>query len=88
LAAFPDLDEDAADAVIRGCWENLGQGFAEFPHLPKLSDEELLTYMTCDGLEHLRDSQKLGKGAVLATAHYGVWELGAKFWPYAVCNAC
>ncbi len=65
-------------------------GAAEFTHLslgqvptgtcPKDSDE-LSSLTDSTGLEFVRQSYKKGKGVLIFTAHYGVWELGGKFWP-------
>ncbi len=81
LASLPGVTVNEADGLIQKCWENLGEGAAEFIKLPQLSREELFSFTQIEGLEYLQKSYGEGKGALIVTAHYGVWELGAKVWP-------
>lgn len=81
IASFPGISEAKIQSIIQSSWENLGAGVGEFVKMPSMSLREIDSFITCEGLEHLRESYAKGKGALLLTAHYGAWEIGAKFWP-------
>ncbi len=83
LASLPEISEKEADRIVIECWKNLGEGAAEFVKLPSLSKEEILAVTDFEGIEPLRQSYATGKGVLMITAHYGAWELGAKFWPFS-----
>ncbi len=81
LASFPDMSVDQADALIKKCWENLGEGAADFIKMPAMTRENIFKNADVQGLEHLQKSYDTKKGALIVTAHYGSWELGGKVWP-------
>lgn len=86
IASFPEISEKKVKTIIKQCWENLGEGAADFVKMPKISKEELYSFVEPQGLVHLENSYQKGKGALIITAHYGAWELGAKFWPLSRFN--
>lgn len=81
--SFPGISEAEVRNTIRGCWENLGAGAAEFTQLPAMSDDELQSIAEFQGLDLLKKSIAKGKGVIILTGHYGAWELGTRFWPHA-----
>jgi KDO2-lipid IV(A) lauroyltransferase len=48
---------------------------AEFARLPLIDTDYMARNIRIDGLEHLDDAVRLGKGAILLTGHFGSWEL-------------
>lgn len=78
LDSFPGITEEKIQSIIRGCWENLGQGVAEFVKMPRFSDEEIKSLVETDGFEEVQKSYAAGKGVVFLTAHYGSWEWGPR----------
>lgn len=81
LQTFPGISESELQRIMKECWENLGHGAADFVRMPQMSHQELNSLIEVHGLEHIQKSSQQGKGTLIVTAHYGAWELGAKFWP-------
>lgn len=74
--ALPELGAAERKRALLGMWDNLGRSVGEFPHLGDLvSDRSRIGVVDPDGVAaRLRDD---GKGALLLSAHFGNWELGA-----------
>ncbi len=86
LDSFPGMDVKQADTLIKKCWENLGESAAEFIKMPDFGKDDIFAASDIEGMEYLRQSYQAGKGALIITAHYGCWELGAKVWPLSGFN--
>ncbi len=75
--AFPELDADEKQRLLRGCFDSLGRQLGEFSQLPRVTPEELQRIVACEGLEHLEAAQARGRGVILFTGHLGAWELSS-----------
>ena len=53
---------------------NLGRNGIEALHIPKINLSNLKNYVSVEGLEHLDEALKKGKGAIVITGHIGNWE--------------
>ena len=74
--AFPERDEAWRRKLLHDSFRHLGrEGLATFL-LSGLSKEEILARTEVDGLEKLQEAVALGKGVILATGHFGNWEIG------------
>lgn len=75
-AAFgwPPGDERVT-ALALGCYRNLGMTFAELARMPRSGRAGLSRLVAVEGLEHFDRALCEGRGAVLATGHFGNWEL-------------
>ncbi len=51
----------------------------EMAGLKYLSDEELIGRIKCTGLNNLTEALALGKGAIIVSGHFGVWEFIPKY---------
>lgn len=69
------IDEHEAAALAKASAIRFGPMFMEVLHTPKLTKDNINQYVTLTGAEHLWGALALGRGAVLATAHSGNWEL-------------
>ncbi len=69
-------DEQTPVRVASQSYSNFAMSMAEFARLP-LIDSHYIQQNICriDGLEHLDDALRKGKGAVLVTGHFGSWEV-------------
>jgi KDO2-lipid IV(A) lauroyltransferase len=66
---------NAVKSLGTGCYENLGMSLAELARLPRLGRMGLERLVSVKGTEHLDRALTNGRGAVLATGHFGNWEL-------------
>lgn len=82
-AAFPDKSEAEIEALLVGCWDNLGRVAGEFAHIDKLWDFDRdnreagrirIASDIVDLYDHLRDD---GEPALIFAAHLANWELPA-----------
>src|SRR3989475_6360319 len=80
--AFPEIDEQARQRLLRGCFDSLGRLLAEFSQFPRMSPERLRGMIEYDqvGLGHLRDAEKNKRGVIFLTGHLGAWELLSFGW--------
>ena len=72
---FPNWSNDKREDLLRASFAELGRGAAEWARLSALSPREVRARVEIRGLEHLEKALAEGKGALIATAHYGCWEL-------------
>ena len=62
----------------REVFRNFGRYLVEFFKMDKMLDEQFIkNHIQINGVEHLDDVLKKGKGGVIVSAHIGNWELGA-----------
>ena len=73
------MTEREADAIIKKCWANLGQGLVEFAKTPEITPETFESYVEVRGIEHLKASHAKGKGLVLLASHFGSYEFSGQF---------
>lgn len=72
---------DAMPAAERGrlakeVFRNAGMAAAELAFLSAGRAEAILSRGRIEGLQHVRDVLESGAGAVIVTAHFGLWEIG------------
>lgn len=71
--AMPELDDAERRQILVDMFDSLTRTTVEFRYLRRLmTDEDRIELV---GLEHLEAARAAGKGAVLATGHYGNWEM-------------
>lgn len=66
--------------LARSVYHQLGTTLVEWGHYRAMDTDELGAQLTFHGLEHLERALALDKGVILATAHFGNWELMAASW--------
>ena len=75
IARSLQVDERQAASIAKASAVRFGPMFMEVLHMPCLNTENIGQYVEITGREHLEAALQLGRGAVLATAHTGNWEL-------------
>lgn len=71
-----DVDEAAAQEIVRAAYDHFGRSLAEFIRLPKMASR-LDEIVELHGEEHLRAAMEQGHGVIFLAAHIGCWEYGA-----------
>src|SRR6201995_947626 len=80
-AAFPEKSPEEIETILRGVWENLGRGAAEFAHIDHIWDHieaqpELGRIDVPKRTNQLFHQIRLdGKPALIFTPHLGNWEM-------------
>jgi KDO2-lipid IV(A) lauroyltransferase len=71
------LDASLGEKNARRVYAEFGKTLADYFHIGTRSQQKALHLIgEIDGDNHLRTAQDLGKGALLVTAHFGLFELG------------
>ncbi len=80
-AAYPELDEAAVRAIVRGAWTNLGRTGAEYAHLAAIFDYDpdaaAPGRIEIAGADHFLALRDDGRPGIVFSAHLGNWELPA-----------
>jgi KDO2-lipid IV(A) lauroyltransferase len=72
---FPNWSDGEREHLLRTSFAEVGRGAVEWARLPKLSARAVKARVEIRGLAHLEKALAEGKGVLIATAHYGSWEL-------------
>jgi KDO2-lipid IV(A) lauroyltransferase len=80
--AFPEMEDNEKQRLLRGSFESLGRLLAEFSQFPRMTRESLREMIEYDqvGLAHLRDAEKNEQGVIFLTGHLGAWEILSFGW--------
>jgi Kdo2-lipid IVA lauroyltransferase/acyltransferase len=71
------LDPSLGQTAARRVYAEFGKTLADYFHIGTRSDKRAMHLVgEIDGDDHLRAAQELGKGALIVTAHFGLFELG------------
>jgi Kdo2-lipid IVA lauroyltransferase/acyltransferase len=73
--AFPEKDEAERTAIARAAYRNMALAALEAMSAATLSETDLATLLTTEGAEAFFAAVDQGKGVLVATAHFGNWEL-------------
>jgi KDO2-lipid IV(A) lauroyltransferase len=73
--AFPELQPEKREAIIRDNASHFGLMLAEVAWLWRASPKDVESICRFDGAEHLLAALDGGRGAMMVTAHCGNWEL-------------
>jgi len=68
------VNEAEAERIVRASWVRFGPMIFEVMRFPVLKNKTK-EFVTIEGAELLQNGLELGRGAVIATAHSGNWEL-------------
>ncbi len=74
---FPGYDDKTIDHLAKEMFHNFGKYLVDFFRFSIIDKDYIDKYIKVNGVEHLKEALSLNKGAILASAHLGNWELGA-----------
>jgi KDO2-lipid IV(A) lauroyltransferase len=73
--AFPDWSAARREKLLAAHLRRLGRTAAEWARLPSLARGEILDRVEFEGLPQLASAFSRGRGVLVASAHFGFWEL-------------
>ncbi len=65
------------ERITTGVFDSVARVALAFARFPKLTTKNISEWIRYEGLEHFHAAQKRGKGVLIATGHFGNWELSA-----------
>ncbi len=75
---FPELSVPERATLLRRHFSSLGMGAVETAMSWWTPDKKLRRLAHIEGLEHLEQAKKMGKGVILLSAHFTTLEIGAR----------
>ena len=75
--AMPELDAESRRRMIDGTFQSVGRLLLALARAPRIIPQNVNDIISYEGLEHYQAAKASGKGALVATAHLGNWELSA-----------
>ena len=73
--AFPELNQQQRNALVRGCARHFGSMLAEVAWLWYARPQDVENLCTLEGVENFFEALKGGRGVIFPTGHCGTWEL-------------
>jgi KDO2-lipid IV(A) lauroyltransferase len=70
-------DPRFVDSVARRSFRNFGKYVIDFIHFPVMTREEVRERLRFDQWDELNAASDSGRGIIIATIHFGNWDLGA-----------
>ncbi len=75
--ALPELQAEQREKILRSLYGHLGRQLVEFCQMPSYTRENTQDWIRTDGLQHYLAAEALGRGVLVLTGHFGVWELSS-----------
>ncbi|WP_337865209.1 lysophospholipid acyltransferase family protein [Ignavibacterium sp.] len=72
--AFPNLSDSVKKKIAFGSYISFAISLVEILYLPWMTETEMKNSVAIENLELIEDKNKLGKGVILLSAHFGNWE--------------
>ncbi len=61
--------------ILKEMWINFGRNAIEFARFPRYTKDNISDYITWENQHYLEEVHKRGNGIIIATAHFGNWDL-------------
>ena len=75
--ALPELDRAKRPAIVDGVFRSIARLLVAFARFPSIRQDNVGSWIRCEGGEHFQEAMRQGRGVLFATAHLGNWELSA-----------
>jgi Kdo2-lipid IVA lauroyltransferase/acyltransferase len=77
--AFPEKSQKERRKILRGVYVSLGRLLGEACLFPSYTAANAAQVAVYQGFENFEAAEKLGKGVLFLTGHFGGWEVGSFF---------
>jgi len=75
--AYPDKTPAEREAIADDVFRSIARLIYAFARFPQINSANVAQWIRYEGLEHYQEAKKSGRGILIATAHFGNWELSA-----------
>jgi Kdo2-lipid IVA lauroyltransferase/acyltransferase len=75
--AFPELSVERRKEIVDGVFQSIARMLLAISRFPRLDASNIRTWINYEGLSNYLDAKRGGRGVLVATAHFGNWELSA-----------
>jgi len=75
--AYPEKSPAERKAIADEVFQSIARLLATFARFPQMNRQNIHQWIRYEGLEHYLEAKKAGRGVLIATAHFGNWELSA-----------
>ena len=75
--AYPEKTASEREAIIDEVFRSIGRLLYAFARFPQINRQNVSDWIRYEGREHYLEAKKAGRGILVATAHFGNWELSA-----------
>ena len=72
------------ERITTGVFDSVARLVVTFARFPKITRDNVAEWIRYDGLENFEEARSRGKGVLVATGHFGNWELSAFAHAYLV----
>jgi len=75
--AFPNLSRASQNEIVAGVFRSIARLLVALSRFPRINAANVHEWISYEGLENYRAAKEGGRGVLVATAHFGNWELSA-----------
>lgn len=75
--AYPEKTPAERKVIVDEVFRSIARLLYAFARFPQMNRANIGDWIRYEGLEHYLEAKKLGRGVLIATAHFGNWELSA-----------
>ena len=75
--AYPEKTAAEREVIVDEVFRSIARLLYAFARFPQIHRENVSQWIRYEGLEHYLEAKKAGRGVLVATAHFGNWELSA-----------
>ena len=75
--AYPRKSHDERAKIVDGVFESIARLIWTFARFPQMNRENIGQWISYEGFENYEKAKQQGRGILIATGHFGNWELSA-----------
>jgi Kdo2-lipid IVA lauroyltransferase/acyltransferase len=74
---YPERNGTEREAIVDEVFRSIARLIYSFARFPQINRQNISEWIRYEGLENYLEAKKCGRGILVATAHFGNWELSA-----------